>query len=84
MHPLTDCICPIVLQTLEFCRTVQPDLSNYEADGVRTPVISPHGTPHSHDTSLFQAWPTMLDDFVSWKKASGPAAHTEDQVIEVV
>ncbi|KAH9857614.1 DUF298-domain-containing protein, partial [Lenzites betulinus] len=32
--------------TLEFCRTVQPDLSNYDPDG---------------------AWPTMLDDFVSWK-----------------
>ncbi|EIW60775.1 DUF298-domain-containing protein [Trametes versicolor FP-101664 SS1] len=51
--------------TLEFCRTVQPDLSNYEADG---------------------AWPTMLDDFVSWKRASGPgpAAHTEEHDIEVV
>ncbi|KAI0648307.1 hypothetical protein C8Q79DRAFT_566909 [Trametes meyenii] len=34
---------------LEFCRTVHPDLSNYEPDG---------------------AWPTMLDDFVAWKKLS--------------
>ncbi|KAG6332414.1 hypothetical protein ID866_6674 [Astraeus odoratus] len=35
----------------EFCRTVNPDLSNYEMDG---------------------AWPTMLDDFVSWKRAKVP------------
>lgn len=36
----------------EFCRTIHPNLDNYETDG---------------------AWPTMLDDFVSWKrgKASG-------------
>ncbi|KAI1784046.1 Cullin binding-domain-containing protein [Ganoderma leucocontextum] len=33
---------------LEFCRSMQADLSSYEADG---------------------AWPTMLDDFVTWKKA---------------
>ncbi|KZT70207.1 DUF298-domain-containing protein [Daedalea quercina L-15889] len=33
--------------TLEFCRAVQPDLSNYDPEG---------------------AWPTMLDDFVTWKK----------------
>ncbi|KAJ6500578.1 Cullin binding-domain-containing protein [Mycena sanguinolenta] len=33
---------------LEFCRTVQPSLHDYEADG---------------------AWPTLLDDFVAWKKA---------------
>ncbi|PIL30541.1 hypothetical protein GSI_07241 [Ganoderma sinense ZZ0214-1] len=33
---------------LEFSRSIQPDLSTYEADG---------------------AWPTMLDDFVAWKKA---------------
>ncbi|KAI0781378.1 Cullin binding-domain-containing protein [Trametes elegans] len=46
--------------TLEFCRSVQPDLSNYEADG---------------------AWPTMLDDFVEWKKAS-PGAPA-DQIVEV-
>jgi len=32
---------------LEFCRTINPNLENYEADG---------------------AWPTLLDDFVSWKK----------------
>jgi len=34
---------------LEFCRTVNPTLQDYEADG---------------------AWPTLLDDFVAWKKAS--------------
>ncbi|KIK63523.1 hypothetical protein GYMLUDRAFT_440443 [Collybiopsis luxurians FD-317 M1] len=33
---------------LEFCRTVRPDLQDYESDG---------------------AWPTLLDDFVAWKKA---------------
>ncbi|KAJ7733274.1 DUF298-domain-containing protein [Mycena olivaceomarginata] len=33
---------------LEFCRTVEPSLQDYEADG---------------------AWPTLLDDFVAWKKA---------------
>ena len=35
---------------LEFCRTVDPSLNDYEADG---------------------AWPTLLDDFVAWKKAGG-------------
>ncbi|KAI0831711.1 Cullin binding-domain-containing protein [Trametes gibbosa] len=49
--------------TLEFCYTVRPDLSNYDADG---------------------AWPTMLDDFVSWKKSSHPTEVTEDQHVEVV
>jgi len=34
---------------LEFCRTVNPTLQDYEADG---------------------AWPTLLDDFVAWKKES--------------
>ncbi|KAJ7460969.1 hypothetical protein B0H11DRAFT_158919 [Mycena galericulata] len=36
-------------QMLEFCRTVNPTLQDYEADG---------------------AWPTLLDDFVAWKKES--------------
>ncbi|OCH85216.1 DUF298-domain-containing protein [Obba rivulosa] len=46
--------------TLEFCMTVNADLSNYDADG---------------------AWPSMLDDFVAWKKskaASGDAPVTVD------
>ncbi|VDC07822.1 unnamed protein product [Peniophora sp. CBMAI 1063] len=34
---------------LEFCDTINPDLSNYDADD--------------------GAWPTMIDDFVEWKKA---------------
>ncbi|KAG5639532.1 hypothetical protein H0H81_000677 [Sphagnurus paluster] len=38
---------------LEFCDTVNPNLSDYEGDG---------------------AWPTLLDDFVLWKK--GPTATT--------
>lgn len=33
---------------LEFCQSVQSNLSNYEDDG---------------------AWPTLVDDFVSWKKS---------------
>jgi len=32
---------------LEFCKSVQPTLNDYEDDG---------------------AWPTLLNDFVSWKK----------------
>ncbi|KAJ8495571.1 hypothetical protein ONZ45_g12807 [Pleurotus djamor] len=35
--------------TLDFCRTVQPDLTGYDADG---------------------AWPTLIDEFVAWKKES--------------
>ncbi|KIK10997.1 hypothetical protein PISMIDRAFT_690660 [Pisolithus microcarpus 441] len=31
----------------EFCRTIHPNLDNYEDDA---------------------AWPTLLDDFVSWKR----------------
>ncbi|KAG6821058.1 hypothetical protein H0H93_007217 [Arthromyces matolae] len=34
---------------LEFCETVNPNLSDYESDG---------------------AWPTLLDNFVTWKKNS--------------
>ncbi|KAH9890622.1 Cullin binding-domain-containing protein [Cubamyces lactineus] len=51
--------------TLEFCRTVQPDLSNYDPDG---------------------AWPTMLDNFVTWKKSScgqSSGAQGEEQSIEI-
>jgi len=46
---------------LEFCKSVNPNLDNYEADG---------------------AWPTLIDDFVAWKKErSGdkPAAPTTDE-----
>ncbi|KAI0927981.1 hypothetical protein AcW1_005371 [Taiwanofungus camphoratus] len=44
---------------LEFCRTVQPDLSNYDADG---------------------AWPTLLDDFVAWKKSVNGAGESVSHV----
>ncbi|RPD59194.1 DUF298-domain-containing protein [Lentinus tigrinus ALCF2SS1-7] len=37
---------------LDFCKTMQPDLSNYSTD---------------------EAWPSMLDDFVAWKKPAGAA-----------
>jgi len=45
---------------LEFCKSINPNLDNYEADG---------------------AWPTLIDDFVVWKKErSGdkPAAPATD------
>ncbi|KAH7910629.1 DUF298-domain-containing protein [Hygrophoropsis aurantiaca] len=42
---------------LEFCRTVDPSLKDYEADG---------------------AWPTLLDDFVAWKKSQTTAANNAD------
>ncbi|KAI0318430.1 Cullin binding-domain-containing protein [Amylostereum chailletii] len=45
---------------LEFCESVHPDLSNYEADG---------------------AWPSMLDDFVAWKKAK--ECSQDEQAVDV-
>jgi len=42
---------------LEFCESVNPNLTDYEGDG---------------------AWPTLLDDFVSWKKASEGGQLTAD------
>ncbi|KDN41936.1 hypothetical protein RSAG8_07153, partial [Rhizoctonia solani AG-8 WAC10335] len=42
--------------TLEFCRTVQPDLSGHDEEEA--------------------AWPTLLDDFVEWKKAK-PTGHND-------
>ncbi|RDX52739.1 DUF298-domain-containing protein [Lentinus brumalis] len=44
---------------LDFCTTMQPDLSNYSTD---------------------EAWPSMLDDFVAWKK---PAAAAQDGTVNV-
>ncbi|TFK80122.1 DUF298-domain-containing protein [Polyporus arcularius HHB13444] len=44
---------------LDFCTTMQPDLSNYSTD---------------------EAWPSMLDDFVAWKK---PAAGAQDGNVNV-
>ncbi|KAI8999043.1 DUF298-domain-containing protein [Trametes punicea] len=46
--------------TLEFCRSVRPDLSDYEADG---------------------AWPTMLDDFVAWKKSTQSQTKQDVEVV---
>ena len=54
-------------QMLEFCDSVSPNLTNYEGDGVSTSAI-----PDRLSKLLFQAWPTLLDDFVSWKM--GPTA----------
>ncbi|KAF8758560.1 Defective in cullin neddylation protein [Rhizoctonia solani] len=46
--------------TLEFCKTVQPDLTGLDEEEA--------------------AWPTLLDDFVEWKKAKA-AANTDDAVM---
>ncbi|KAG8687584.1 hypothetical protein FRC11_006962 [Ceratobasidium sp. 423] len=46
--------------TLEFCRTVQPDLGGYDEEEA--------------------AWPTLLDDFVEWKKAK-TTAQNDDAVM---
>lgn len=32
----------------------------------------------SFPVCLFQAWPTMLDDFVSWKKSKMPEAQPQN------
>ncbi|KAJ1310246.1 hypothetical protein OPQ81_006988 [Rhizoctonia solani] len=46
--------------TLEFCRSVQLDLSGHDDDEA--------------------AWPTLLDDFVEWKKAK-TTVHNDDTVM---
>ncbi|CAE6432821.1 unnamed protein product [Rhizoctonia solani] len=46
--------------TLEFCKTVQPDLTGYDEEEA--------------------AWPTLLDDFIEWKKVKA-TANTDDAVM---
>ncbi|QRW00339.1 cullin binding [Ceratobasidium sp. AG-Ba] len=48
--------------TLEFCKTVQPDLQGYDEEEA--------------------AWPSLLDDFVEWKKAKLVLVPTEDAMVE--
>ena len=50
---------------LEFCQTVKPSLEDYEADGVCFPSYLDKFTLI---LSCLKAWPTLLDDFVTWKK----------------
>lgn len=56
-------------QMLEFCQSVNPNLEDYEADGV-CPLSLLDAVKLSFANLLFkfQAWPTLLDDFVIWKK----------------
>ena len=49
---------------LEFCETVKPGLQDYEADGVCILCSS----LYIPTDLVAQAWPTLLDDFVIWKK----------------
>ncbi|CAE6525058.1 unnamed protein product [Rhizoctonia solani] len=48
--------------TLEFCKTVQPDLSGYDEEEA--------------------AWPTLLDDFVEWKKAKTTAQNDDAVMVD--
>jgi len=51
----------------EFCRDTRRDLSNFDVDGVsrfhQTKVTIIDVLAH------FQAWPTVIDEFVRWKTA---------------
>jgi len=51
---------------LEFCETIKPGLQDYEADGV---CIHSSSCLYIPTDLLAQAWPTLLDDFVIWKKS---------------
>lgn len=64
---LETCVPHRHIQMLEFCRDTQPDLSNFEADGVSPPIASDPSPPNRRCT--LQAWPTIIDDFVRWKNA---------------
>ncbi|CAE6478327.1 unnamed protein product [Rhizoctonia solani] len=48
--------------TLEFCRTIQPDLSGYDEEEA--------------------AWPTLLDDFIEWKKAKATAQNGDTVMVD--
>ncbi|KAF8232283.1 hypothetical protein L208DRAFT_937295 [Tricholoma matsutake] len=56
---------------LEFCESISPNLSDYEGDGVSTLFFSAFLSEFA--VAYTQAWPTLLDDFVSWKK--GPTVN---------
>jgi hypothetical protein len=55
------------VQMLEFCRDTQQDLSNFDADGVSR--VHHTQIAVAKDFCTFQAWPTVIDDFVRWKNA---------------
>lgn len=67
---------------LEFCESVSPDLHDFEADGVRH-TIRAWRTLFNVINLLYQAWPTLLDDFYGWKKAKGGAGNPESDGMAV-
>jgi DCN1-like protein 4/5 len=68
----------LYFQMLEFCETVKPSLQDYEADGVRIP-----SSFFYIPTNLrAQAWPTLLDDFVIWKKGHSGNGNAGDMDVD--
>ena len=57
---------------LEFAQTVNPNLENYETDGVRCVPLDHFLSESSNGNE--KAWPTLLDEFVVWKKGKMEAA----------
>jgi hypothetical protein len=57
---------PFDLQTLEFCKNVDKDLNGYDEDEVY--FLRPFYTIEITLTTNNKAWPSLLDNFVSWKK----------------
>ena len=68
---------------LDFCKTMQPDLSNYSTDEVRFPLfripficfwaLTTAWLAFARLATFPQAWPSMLDDFVAWKNPAAAA-----------
>jgi len=77
LRPVTDT--NRLAQMLEFCQTVKPSLEDYEADGVRflNEFRLLLGSRFIALTSYhhLKAWPTLLDDFVTWKKSKTSAGN---------
>ena len=67
-----------IFQMLEFCQTIKPSLQDYEADGVRmrSSFLYIPTNPRA------QAWPTLLDDFVIWKKSHSSNGNAGDMDVD--
>jgi hypothetical protein len=63
---------------LEFCRDTRQDLSNFDADGVSR--VHPTQIAVAKVSCTFQAWPTVIDDFVRWKNAQVPVQPADASV----